>query len=328
MNNKLSYFLGFAFCFYVVSSPASPPALIDTPLNNCSIDYVLGYNSIATSKIAAEIAKNTIPVIDKYTAVVDEVKDKNKPVGEQFSKEQLVRFSELRQRLITLGLASLVESNRARDINVLNQMLDIAKKEYLTGKTPADKTEADTVYAAMTVLISQGKDFSYTEPKMAGCSYDYAITQLENPVVDKMNAQEAPLNAFVQFMKDMKVKYKIGSGQLDPATMSSADRTRLEAGQKNVLTPVLRGRDYVRELEVIKLMANTSDLMYAAAKNDLATGSDQIGATLNDDDKAGKYNAMTKSAIMIWNYVNEKIPSMKAKSMQESIKIQEQYKKP
>ena len=323
MKNRILTTLLLAASFGTLA--ADLPTLVNTPLNKCSMDYILGYNYMPAVKNAAAIASNQIPVLDKYKAVAEEAKDPNKPVGEQFNKEQLVRFSELRQRLISLGMAGMVESGRERDIDVLNKMLEISKKEYETGKTPADKSDDGTIYAAMTILIVQKYDIPFTKPEGPGCSYGYAIYQMQQPLFKKMNDLDASLQSMGDFMQAMVKKYN--TQKVEPSKLNSAEKARYEADIKNVLGPYNRALTYAQELEIIKLMANTSDLIYAAQKNDIATGSEDLRKTINENDKAGKYDKLTKQSILIWDFIGDKLPSQAIKNAKESIKIIDSYQK-
>jgi hypothetical protein len=75
---------------------------------------VLGHLQYQVIERSANIARQQIPAFAEIKAITKKATIPNKPIGDQLSRNELAQFSEVRQRLLAMNLASLLESRRER----------------------------------------------------------------------------------------------------------------------------------------------------------------------------------------------------------------------
>jgi len=94
-------------------------AVSQIPLDECDLRAVIGALTYETIKNEGAIAKEKSPILDQIKTLIRKARYNNVPLRDQLSPDDIAQFSELRQRLMTMELASLIESQRERDLKAI-----------------------------------------------------------------------------------------------------------------------------------------------------------------------------------------------------------------
>jgi hypothetical protein len=262
---------------------------------------------------AAMIAAQSEPVIAKLQAINSKAKIPGIAIRDQLGAQDLDQFSRLSQQIAASMLAQLIESHRDRDLRVLAQFIRLADQEYRWQKVP-NEGEADYLpYIVLAVMREQLPDMKVVEPDSTRCSMEYALHQIEAPILDALN-QIKGIPEAVAFLNGVVKKYN--QQQLDVTKMSKGDADAVRRYQI-LMAPAWRHRTFIHDVERIKLMSRAADLNNKSKAQDLTfAGGDikQIGATLDHMMKQNEIEPDMQTALKLWFVVNEKIPAEILKS--------------
>ena len=121
----------------------------DIPIEQCDIKTISFFYAFNNTRKQAEYAKARIPLIDEQLKLIEKLPNKNQQVGEQFNKEQYSKFNQNREKQISISLQTLLESNRTRDIEVIEHILQIADKNYRFNTEILDKKHSDYIFQTL-----------------------------------------------------------------------------------------------------------------------------------------------------------------------------------
>jgi hypothetical protein len=245
-------------------------------------------------------------------ALVDKVQIPDKPIGDQLSPSDSARFSEIRQRMATMQIASLIESRRERDLRVIQHLTQIADMNYRWQQSIDD--EKDPQYILQQVLslwrITENghkQKIRVTEPDVTKCSLVYALHRVEEEPLRKLSRMDLT-QASATFEK-LAARY---GRPIDRDKLAEGDRNAFDDVMNNVMQPAARERKFIHDMEYIKIMARASAILYDANSREVAFGggsTEAIGVTIQDKIKAKEYDDLTIFAFGVWRIVNEKVPA-------------------
>lgn len=319
---KLLTILLFAISLISISSDYVIGA-DDVSPDNCKLRDVIARIQFESIEKAAAIAEQSLPVVDQLKQLVNKAKDSNKPLQDQLATEDIIKFTELRERLKTTQLAQLMESRRQRDLMVIEKMTMIADRDYRWNDQPKENDPDFIIYSNLQLLRFMIKNNELKVPTIQSCTLEYALTLIESEAFEKLNSIKG-LDSVTASIQSILVKY--GMKTLDRSRLSKADLEKINEIENNILNPAERHRVFIKDLEHIKLMAKASEIMYEANKQDIAFGggdTDTIGKTIQRKSKNGEFDEDTQLAIGLWTMINEKIPSQVVQEWGELNKLSE-----
>jgi hypothetical protein len=273
-------------------------SISDLPDSRCTLKEVIGHLQYQSIERRAAIAEQTMPLLSSIEVLLEKVKVKDKPVGEQLSRSDLDKFSRSSQQLQTMQLTSLIESRRLRDLNAIVRMAILADQEYRWSQTPKDGSNDAIYHAAYQLIILASPKLELTEPKTNQCTLEYALHILPR-------VQEAS-----SYYRSLISKYKIDP--IDSTKLTATERTKYDDYENNVLSLFRKHYSYIKNIQSIKVMARALEFMHQASLQDIAIGGgsfDTVGKTIQRNIQNKNYDESTQLAIGIWTKINEKIPS-------------------
>jgi hypothetical protein len=291
----------------IVEVPCTGAA--DLSVEHCEFRHVIARMQFESVEKAAAIAEQALPVLKQLEQITNKATHPDKPIKDQLSTEDIVKFTELRERLKTTQIAQLMESRRQRDLMVIEKMTMIADREYRWNDHPAESDPDFIIYSALQLLRFTVKQDDITVPTVQSCTLDYALHLIENEAIEKLNSIKG-LDSAISSIKSILAKY--GMEKLDRSRLSKADLEKINELENNILNPAERHRSFIKDLENIKLMARASEIMYEANKQDIAFGGgdlDAIGKTIQRKSKNKEFDEDIQLAIGFWTMINKKIPS-------------------
>ncbi len=312
----------------IVSFAAVPSARAAAlTAEHCELREVIARMQFESIEKAAAIAEQVLPVIKHLEELTNKAKKPDIPIKDQLSSEDIIKFTELSERIKTTNLAQLMESRRQRDLTVIEKMTMIADREYRWNDHPAENDPDFIVYSALQLLRFTVKKNDITVPAVQSCTLDYALHLVENEGIEKLNAIKG-LDSVVSSIKAILAKY--GMEKIDRSRLSKADLEKINELETNILNPAERLRSFIKDVEDIKLMSRASEIMYEANKQDIAFGGgdiDAIGKTIQRKSKNKEYDDDVILAIGLWTMINEKMPSQIVQEWGEADKNQPEKQK-
>ena len=278
----------------------------------CNISDVVNMYSLEASERSAEQTARMDELLNIFMEINSKAKVPDMPVGDQLEPDDLKIFEKTNNELSKIRIGVYVESDRSRDTNFLAEMVRFADAENRFSKVP---NENDPDYFYYQILLALRK---YTPQQIQDhtdfnkiCSFDTAINKLEIAAKSELN-QSNPIKP-ISIINRLKKKYAVSD--IDGVKLSVED-TKIMVDANRSLAPSIRNYSYVKDLEYIKLMNKSSELIYKMRKKDLndgiVNGNDDLqhlGDSLDKLNAAGKIDKNTQYAIQLWQTINEKIPN-------------------
>lgn len=285
-------------------------SISDLPDGRCTLKEVIGHLKYQSIERRAAIAEQTLPLLSSIEALVNKVKDKDRPVGEQLSRPDLDKFSRSSQQLQTMQLTSLVESRRLRDLHAIERMAILADQEYRWSQTPKEGSNDAVFQAAYQLIRLTNSKLELTEPKTNQCTLEYALHKEALEPLAKLDALLPRAQEASSYYKSLTSKYKIDP--IDSTKLTAAERSKYDDYENNTLSLFKKHYSYVKNIQSIKVMAKALEFMHQASLQDIAISGgsfDAVGKTIQRNIQNKNYDEATQLAIGIWTKINEKVPS-------------------
>ena len=278
-----------------------------------------------------ELAKQAKPILAALEKINNKGTDPKKTLGEQLSQNDVAKFAELSQRLKANQLQNLIVSGYGRDADVIQKMFEVANKIYIGEGTPQQGSPEYDAYSflmAMLFATNTKADNQHTitiPPKEAfeKCSLEGALHLVENDSLVKIN--KLPVKEATAYFSDLRRKYNVPSGPIDPMKFSVEDRAAVQRYIRNVLAPVEHEQAFANNIENLKTLAKASELRYMQQTKDANdSGGDPNAVGTSFDTMTLDYK--TKFALVLLDKIAEKVPSDWATEMQviSNMKTQQQ----
>ena len=290
--------------------PTWNPEITSVPLAQCTVQEVTARMEFQGISGAGDIAKGLLPALDEIGHINAKTKDPNKPVGDQLSQPDLVRFVELSQRIKVGQLGNYVESRRERDAKVLKRMVQIADGEYRFASYDAEGKDAalrDILYAMRDAAQSQKWPVDIAVPSPGTCSFQFAAKALADEAIGKIDgALTAKSTAELQRIAARNGMSSIDADKLPPADRDAFYRVRRE------MQGSIAAYNYAQDLRNLAWLADAMDINYRAMKQDVIAGGgdfEQIGKTAGRMLSDGQIEPPIQMGFRVLSIINEKIPS-------------------
>ena len=155
----------------------------DIPLDNCNLQSVIGEIYVMNIYTQGNLAKTNIELLDQIMKISAKATKPDIAVGDQLSKDDNIKFDQARQRLITTGWRGLIESKWERDAKVVNELTQVADKNYRY-QQEIQKGHSDYVYQEILLILRSLEELKHRDPFITvfhakQCSIDLALYWVE-----------------------------------------------------------------------------------------------------------------------------------------------------
>lgn len=316
---KIIFLIGVAASVSALNSHAADVIFYtresDIPISKCDLEAVSASYFVKNLQSSAEYSASVVNLFDEISKLL---KDKlpKKSIGEQLNKENYSRFNVLNEQINVINLKNLIESNRQRDVEVMEKMVQVADKKF---RFNVNLYEGNPEYFYQFAL-QKLRDLEDTYPSNLSitftknvCSFDWVISKL----------QEEPKSAILKITSDnllertKNLKNRNNVGRLDRSKLSNSDQLEYDflADEINRFSRV---EVFYKDLNNIVLMNKASIILYDSYKKDLEVygSSNDYGRTVKSiRSKTMVDNRTLWTLAFLINDVGNTIPSEKAKDL-------------
>ena len=311
MSRRTSFAAGFILASALSSQVnAQSDDIARLPPERCSVREVGAFQKMEAISAAGALAEESMKVLAEIQTINDKATDPVRPVGEQLSPTDLTRFVELTSKLKVQQLASFIASRRERDLIAIDRMVQVADRIWRFDSLEPRGGDEDVYQAVIGALREAADQQEWSreleEPKSTTCSMARALYRLQMEADVKLDADAFERD--VQYLQDVAKEH----GGLD-------DLSKLP---KELRTPVVNARarvattrstlQFILDINNLRLMSEMSDLIYSTEQQDVVLGAgdiESVGKSINAMNERSLLDQRQKTAIQLWRFINEKIPS-------------------
>ena len=256
----------------------------------CTVEEAVG----AVQFKSGELAKQAAPLLQRLERL-------DAKSTSQLSQAELAERARLRQRIGTIQLQDSVASGYWRDVRVIRDMLDVARRSHADGRDLPASDPQHALFFHLQALRRMRESPEYpgmfitTPDDFTACSLEVALhliesesfNRLEKMPVAEMNKQLDAIRARSQ---------QPASEAIDVTRLSPDDKAAYERIQRDN-APVFKERVLIADLESLKGLAKMAAMKFEANNKDAAdSGGDasalgQTIATLVVDNRRKFYLA-------------------------------------
>ena len=256
----------------------------------CTVEEAVG----AVQFKSGELAKQAAPLLQRLERL-------DAKSTSQLSQAELAERARLRQRIGTIQLQDSVASGYWRDVRVIRDMLDVARRSHADGRDLPASDPQHALFSHLQALRRMRESPEYpgmfitTPDDFTACSLEVALhliesesfNRLEKMPVAEMNKQLDAIRARSQ---------QPASEAIDVTRLSPDDKAAYEKIQRDN-APVFKERVLIADLESLKGLAKMAAMKFEANNKDAAdSGGDasalgQTIATLVVDNRRKFYLA-------------------------------------
>jgi hypothetical protein len=275
----------------------------------CDIEQVVSDIQYKALNRAGELAKQQLGLLNRFRAIGDHAKDPHKALNKQLSQDDLADFARTKQRYQAIEVQQMLESNFSRDANVIREFFYVAQADYLGAPVPKEGDKNYLPYAFLAVMAAASesdeiKNDLVTEPVANGCNLESALHSVELESMQRL--QKLPLAQASQEITAMRARN--GGRKLHPENLNAADRTIFDKWQRSAYVPALREKQFITNLESLKLLARTSAMKFELGKKDAIDSGgdiDSVGTSIS----ALKLDTRAKIGFNMLDKIADKYPS-------------------
>jgi hypothetical protein len=300
--------------FVVLSSlllVATPLAHAQAPL--CDVSDAHDKEFLSQSEASARLAAQAIKTAEAFQKLMDSRKWKEGvPMSEQMTADEADRFGALRQTMASQNLASLYESKRERDIQVVTRLARLADQVGRYGfEAPKDKKSED--YFLYGVLFALREMVPVDPDKIAEmrvgetCDISNALLSASKRALEEAFGVPG-LEQASRAVRELETKY----GELQAGKMSKLDRQNF----LEVYVPIVRKSaqhiTLAEDLLRLRLLDQVSKLMLKGWRQDQYESPGDIahaGSTWSAWVSDGRVTKRQHEMTSVINLINENIPA-------------------
>ena len=282
----------------------------------CQIDTAIWPKYLESIATVASIAKNTHLVLQDLDKLAKKAPNPNLPIGKQLSLVDVDKFSSDSERLNAMNFTSLVESKYQRDL-ILIENLSEAANNYAQLQTIPDPKDSKYIYYEILFAFRQIFPDSHAltfakNPAAEKCNIDFSLYKMQSEPKQKILNMTPAINDHVAWLDQMKIKYNMSPNGFDYKILNDAEKSKYFYFGKNFYQPLEVQKNYISDLENIRLFAKISFLVYQESLNDmLHSGGDEnsIGASIEKKIKNKELSSTEIKMLKFWGVIDNKIPS-------------------
>lgn len=316
-------------CF--LSMTANAENVSDIPIAKCDLANIVGLTFINATHNVATYSNQATPLLNEQIKLAEKAKIPSKSLDEQLSEKDKIAFEIIRQRLITINLQKLIESNKSRDFNFFEKLTKLAYQNYRFGEV-YDKNDSNyPIQMYINYLREMSKKFpiDYDKVKLLQeqqCSLNYALDKFEQEGINKIDSIVA--SPALRQLQELKKKYNLE--RIDASKLSESDKIYYQQIEDSYIIPLLKAYKLVDDIENIKLLSIASDIVYQSLKDDLnfsGGNSNSYGENLKRIKSGQDISEKMKVALDVLEIVDKNYPSAIAKQQAELAKYASEAQK-
>lgn len=277
----------------------------------CTTDKIISDLLIKSVQKQAEIGDNSKSALNEIEKISKNAKDPKKSIGEQLSIKDTDAFSENSQRIGSMNMVLVVESNYERDLTAIEQLLKIADDYYYYDKTP-DVKGANAFYFELLVTWrkTMHKEINAETTISNQCRLDTALYNKEiNPLMEMSKSSKEFIASWKRLEQIMN-KYNMKTFDYDK--LNPEDKHEVLVLREKVFLPMDKERFYVMDIMNIRHFARISKLVYDSNLKDILNSggdSNSVGNTINKLTRTHQLNDEDQKMLSAWQILDEKVPS-------------------
>jgi hypothetical protein len=237
----------------------------------------------------AAIAKIRGPLLDETLRIVQRSPPGSKqPLKETMAREDLVRFTEIRAKLLYTSAQDYLASERARDVDAIGILWRFGRDKIEGKPDPGDPKSREAILQGLLLAIrEQLKDqpVILTGPQHAApCDIPQALSLSGAQSLNISKQQAKPVASAMAEVNGLLPKHPEMHGVMDVNRLSAAERSRYDTLIQGVLLPELYRQQAVKDAELLKIMDRLSAEKVADGESDLSNSggdSEVVGRTFN-----------------------------------------------
>ena len=240
----------------------------------CTIDEATKAAQFSAVQQSGEIARQAAPLLQRLERINAKAANPGKPLNQQLSAADIAERARLQQRIGTLELQDSVASGYGRDVRVIREMLDVARRAYADGRDPPATHPQHALFAHLQALRRMRESPEYrgmfitTPDDFTVCSLEVALHLIESESFGRL--EKMPVTEMTKQLDAIRARsQQPPPDALDPARLSPDDRAAYEKIQRDN-APVFKERALISDLESLKGLAKLAAMKFEADQKDAA----------------------------------------------------------
>ena len=281
--------------------------------DECTVD--LATDKIQVDALTARVAVGRVrgPLLEEMGHIVDKVPSgSKKPIADLLGPKDLIRFTEIRGRLLFTSAQSYLSSESARDAEAIRILWYIAEDRLNGRTTPYNRNSNESILKSLLMALSvetEGQSVIITAPvNLITCNIELAISVKESAWISATKRQIPAVDSAMAWVNALVPKHPEMRGEMDVGKLTPRERRHYDTLIRDTIKPQVAFQQAVKDAEVLKLMLRLSTERAADGERDLTeSGGDgeAVGRTF-DGKPRGPLDRVLLGAL---SYIREKIPS-------------------
>jgi hypothetical protein len=240
----------------------------------CTLDDATKAVQFNAAQQSRELAKQAAPLLQRLERLNAKATTPGKPLNQQLSSADIAERRRLQQRIGTLQLQDRVESAYWRDVRVIREMLDVARRVYADGQDLPASHPKHALFSHLQALrrmreLPEYRGMFITTPgDFTVCSMEVALHLIESESFSRL--EKMPVAEMTKQLDAIRARNQQPlPDALDPARLSPEDKAAYERIQRDN-APVFRERALISDLEGLKGLAKLAAMKFEADRKDAA----------------------------------------------------------
>jgi len=305
-------------CVFILASAtwlsnASANAAVPVQTSDCTVELAASQESFAIIKEDGEISKAQAPLLQQQLVLLANLpKGSDKPLIDTMSKADLVKFTEIRSKLVFTSIQSYLNSERERDIVSIKNLWNIAMNDASGKSSESDKVEngiilQEVIHALTDKLADQSVKLTIPSSSTS-CDIPMALSIAESTFIQMKSQNSKLVSSAIAWIDGVITKHPQMGGKVNLGVLTANERTYYNKIVKKVIKPEIAREQAVKQAEFLKIMYFLSAERTTDGQADLVRSGgdgDAVGKTF----KAKPRDPMSRLLLGALYYVGDKIPS-------------------
>ena len=233
----------------------------------CTIEEAVGAVQLNAAQQSGEFAKQASPLLQRLERL-------NAKPTNQLSQADIAERTRLRQRIGTMQLQDGVASGYWRDVRVIRDMLEVARRSYADGRDLPASHPQHALFSHLQALRRMRESPEYrgmfitTPDDFTVCSLEVALHLIESESFNRL--EKMPIAEMNKQLDAIRARSQQPAAEaLDVTRLSPGDRAAYEKIQRDN-APVFKERALISDLENLKGLAKLATMKFEADKKDAA----------------------------------------------------------
>ena len=224
---------------------------------------------------SAAIGKVRIPLLEETLQLVNKKPSaSNKTILETMVPVDLVRFTEIRARLLFTSMQQYLVSEHARDIDAIRILWRISLDNVEGNSIPSDSKSREGILKGLLMVMTdklKEQSVTLTAPDRASnsCSLQIALTLSQGRLILINKQQAKTVAAAMAWIDGLLTKHPEMHGSMDFSKLTSAEQSQYRKLGHDVILPEINREQSVKDAELLKIMYKLSLERESDGKSDL-----------------------------------------------------------